>query len=179
MSHVLRPSLCAVLLLCCAAVLSCSSDPTRGYSFTSTRPGSVHSVAVPMFDNRDFQHGIEIELTDAIIKEIQRSTPWVVVQGSNGGGADTTLTGVITATTLHALSTSSVTGLVQEMALEVTVDFDWRDARTGKYLVSRRDFKAMESFVPTPGSRERIELGQHAAVQELARGIVAELRSNW
>ena len=132
-----------------------------------------------MFDNRDFQHGLEIELTEAIIKEIQRSTPWVVVQGQNGGGADTTLTGVITQATLHNLTTSSTTGLVQEMAVEISVDFDWRDARTGKYLISRRDFRAMESFVPAPGSRERLELGQHAAVQELARSIVAELRSNW
>ncbi len=174
-----RIATCAALLLCCFAALSCSSDPTRGYSFSSTHSGGVHSVAVPIFDNRDFQHGLEIELTDAVIKEIQRATPWVVVQGQGGGGADTTLTGVITSTALHNLSTSSRTGLVQEMALEITVDFDWRDARTGKYLISRRDFRAMESFVPAPGSRERLDVGKHAAVQELARSIVNEARSNW
>jgi hypothetical protein len=159
--------------------LSCSSDPTRGYSFSSTHSAAIHSVAVPVFDNRDFQHGLEIQLTDAIIKEIQKTTPWVVIQGNNAGGADTTLSGVITSTALHNLSTSSTTGLVQEMAVEITVDFDWRDARTGRYLVSRRDFKAMEAFVPAPGSRERLEIGQHAAIQELARGIVGELRSTW
>ena len=169
----------AALLLCCFAAVSCSSDPTRGYSFSSTRPNAVHSVAVPMFDNRDFQHGLEIELTDAIIKEIQRTTPWVVVQAQNCGGADTTLTGVITSSSLRNLTTSSRTGLVQEMAVEISVDFDWRDARTGKYLISRRDFRSLESFVPAPGSRERLEIGQHAAIQELARSIVAELRSNW
>jgi len=165
--------------LCCLATCSCASDPTRGYSFTSTRPGAVHSVAVPMFDNQDFTHGLEIELTDAIIKEIQRTTPWVVVQGQNGGGADTTLTGVITKTTLRNLTTASQTGLVQEMAVEISVDFDWRDARTGKFLVSRRDFRSLESFVPAVGSREHIAVGEDAAVQELARSIVAELRSNW
>src|SRR5262245_51231056 len=118
-------------LLACLA--GCSSDPTRGYSFTSTHPGSVRSVAVPIFDNQSFHKGIEVQLTEAIIKEIQRSTPWVVIQGS--GGADTTLTGVITDTNLKNLTTSSPTGLVQEMAVEMTVDFDWRDARTGTYLI--------------------------------------------
>ena len=176
----LRTLTCGAAAMCVFGVLaSCSSDPTRGYSFTSTHSAGIHSVAVPMFDNRDFQHGLEMQLTEAIIKEIQRTTPWVVIQGGNGGGADTTLTGVITSTALHNLTTSSRTGLVQEMAVEITVDFDWRDARTSKYLVSRRDFRAMEAFVPAPGSRERLEIGQHAAIQELARGIVNELRSNW
>jgi hypothetical protein len=162
-----------------AAFAGCSSDPTRGYSFASTYPANVHSVAIPVFDNRSFQRGLEVELADALVKEIQRTTPWVVVQGSSGGGADTTLTGSITDASLRDLSTSSPTGLVQEMAVELTVDFDWRDARTGKDLVSRKSFKALESFVPSGPSRERLELGKHAAVQELARGIVAELRSNW
>ena len=174
-----RATCAAVLMCCCGAASSCSSDPTRGYSFTSTHPGAIHSVAVPVFDNQSFHHGLEVQLTDALIKEIQRNTPWVVIQGSAGGGADTTLSGIITQTNLRSLTTSSKTGLVQEMAVEVTVDFDWRDARTGKYLVSRRDFRATESFVPTTTSRERLELGEHAAIQELARSIVAELRSNW
>jgi hypothetical protein len=169
----------AVLISGAALLTACSSDPHRGYAFTSTYSNSVHSVAVPVFDNQSFHRGLEVELTDAIVKEIQRVTPWVVVQGTDGRGADTTLSGSITDTTLRALSTSSKTGLVQEMGVEVTVDFDWRDARTGKYLVSRRDFKAMESFTPAPGSRERLELGEHAVVQEMARDIVAELRAKW
>jgi hypothetical protein len=123
-----------------------------------------------------FQKGIEIDLTDAIIKEIQRTTPWVV---TSEAGAQTTLSGTITDASLRALSTNSQTGYVQEMAVELTVDFDWRDGRTGQYLSSRRAFKSMEGFVPARPTNERIELGQHAVVQEMARSIVAELRSGW
>jgi len=168
-----------LVVLAAALISGCSSDPKHGYAFTSTYSSSVHSVAVPVFDNLSFHRGLEVELTDAIVKEIQRTTPWVVVQSTDGHGADTTLTGAITNSALRALSTSSKTGLVQEMAVEVTVDFDWRDARTGKYLASRRDFAAMVAFTPAPGSKERMDLGQHAVVQELARGIVTELRSKW
>ena len=91
----------------------------------------------------------------------------------------TTLTGTITDASLRNLSTNSKTGYVQEMAVELTVDFDWRDGRTGQYLASRRAFKSMEGFVPARPTNERIELGQHAVVQEMARQIVAELRSGW
>lgn len=172
-----RNALLAALPLCCFAALpACSSDPSRGYSFTSTHSTAIRSISVPVFDNPTFFKGYEVELTDAIIKEIQRGTPWVVVQGE---GADTTLTGSITDARLRSLSTSSKTGLVQEMAVDLAVDFDWRDSRSGKHLASRRNFRAMEAFVPAPGSRERIDMGRHAVIQEMAREIVAELRSNW
>ena len=168
------------LAMCCGMIAlvgaGCSSDPSRGYSFTTTHQTSVRSIAVPVFDNRSFQKGIEIDLTDAIIKEIQRTTPWVV---TSEAGAQTTLTGTITDASLRNLSTNSKTGYVQEMAVELTVDFDWRDGRTGQYLASRRAFKSMEGFVPARPTNERIELGQHAVVQEMARQIVAELRSGW
>jgi hypothetical protein len=156
----------------------CSSDPTRGYSFSSAHATQIRSVAVPIWNNDTFQKGIEYDLTDAIIKEIQRTTPWVVVS-STGGRADTTLTGTITDANLRSLSTSSQTGMVQEVAVDVTVDFEWRDSRTGEPLATRRGFQAMEPFVPVQGSQERIELGRHAVVQELARDIVAELRNKW
>lgn len=170
-----------VLLLTGLAIAlgGCASDPKRGYAFSSTHSTAVRSVAVPIFDNQSYQKGMEVELTDAIIKEIQRTTPWVVVQGNAGGGAQTTLTGSITEASLRSLTTNSQTGMVQEMGLELSVDFDWRDARTGQYLVSRRNFRVMETFVPARPANERLELGGHAAVQEMARDIVAELRSSW
>jgi hypothetical protein len=132
---------------------------------------------VPVFDNQTFFTGVETQLTDAIVKEIQRHTPWAVVSG--GTSAQTTLSGSITNADLRSLATSSQTGLVQEMAFELTVDFEWRDTRTGKVLASRKNFHALETFVPAHPSAERLELGQHAAVQEIARAIVAELRSGW
>lgn len=156
----------------------CASDPTRGYSFQPVYGDGVRTVAVPIFENQTFTTGIEIELTEAVVKEIQRTTPWRVVAGGEGG-ADTTLTGTITDSTLRALSRGRYTGLVQEVGVQLTVDFDWRDNRSQRVLVSQRGFSALEAFVPARGSQERVELGQNATVQELARDIVGELRSNW
>jgi hypothetical protein len=158
-------------------VPGCASDPTRGYAFASSHDASIRTVAVPIFQNPTYTRGIEVELTDAIIKEIQAKTPWRVVP--EGSGANSTLSGKLTDSRLHRLSTSPGTGYAQELAVELTVDFDFKDARTGKTIVSRRGFTASDEFVPASPANERIEKGEHGAVQRLARDIVAELRSNW
>ncbi len=169
--------LLALGLALCGAIASCSSDPSQGYSFRSTFPRNVRTVSVPVFDNQTFFKGLEFDLTDAVIKEIQRSTPMVVVQDSTV--AQTTLTGVIRSAELHNLTTSSKTALVQEMAQQVTIDFEWRDSRGGPSLASIKDLRALESFVPQRGVGERIDVAQQQLVQELARKIVNQMRSNW
>jgi hypothetical protein len=80
---------------------------------------------------------------------------------------------------LRARSVARSTGLVQEQALEITVDFQWRDNRTGDVLASRRGVRVTETFVPALGASERIEVGENLAVQEAAREVVAALRSGW
>jgi hypothetical protein len=68
---------------------------------------------------------------------------------------------------------------VQELGVQLTVDFEWVDNRTGKTIVARRSFTAQSTFIPQRGVGERLETGKSAAVQRLARDIVAELRSAW
>ncbi len=154
----------------------CASDPTKGYSTQSTYDDAVRSVAVPVFDNATYSIGLEASLTEAIIKEMRLVTPWVV---TSPGNSETTLTGSITRSDMIAYSRESQVGLVQEVGVRITVSFDWVDNRTGKTLVARRNFSATEPFVPSRPSGERLAVGEQAAVQELARDIVAELRSNW
>ncbi len=154
----------------------CASNPADGYSFDSTYPQGIRTVSIPVFDNYSFDTGVESELTDAVIKEFQRSTGIRVVQG---GTAESELKGVVTKSELRRLSTQRGTGFVQELAVTLTVDFDWKDTRSGKLLVSRRQFAAADTFVPVPGSGERLDTGRHGAVQRLAQDLVAELRESW
>jgi hypothetical protein len=165
-----------ILLVLAATVLIISGCSPAGYSFDPVYDTSIESIAVPVWDNRTFNPGIEAELTEAVIKEIQRTTRWPV---SRRDEAATTLTGVVTDAKLRPLSTRRDTGLVQEVAVQLVVDFTWTDTRTGEVLLARRGFTAAESFVPARPVGENLELGRHAVVQELARDIVAELRSNW
>lgn len=154
----------------------CASDPRQGYSFSPTTDPSVHTVSVPVFENVTFATGIEVQLTEAIIKEIQRSTRWTVVSSDR---ADVTLSGQVVRSEYRRLSGDPVTGLDQEMGQDLRIDFDLKDNRTGKVLASRRGFGAMDTFVATRNNNERPEVGRFNTVQLLARDVVSELRSTW
>lgn len=168
----------AGLLVCGAAMVlgfGCAGSG-GGYSFTPAYRQDIKTIAVPIFDNSTFSHGMELALTDALIKEVHRTTPWRVAPV---GTAQTTLRGTITNWQLHQLSRERESGLGQEMAVVLTVSFEWKDNATGEVLVGRRNFRATDTFVPTQPVGERLELGEQAATERLARSIVAQLRSSW
>ena len=170
-----------VFLLCLAALLAalvagCASDPTTGYVADSPFPADVRTIAVPILENGTLVRDIEFELTDALIKEIQARTPYAI---ADTGQADTVLVGQVRHVELDQLSKSRQTGLGEEVILAVTIDFQWRDQRTGRSLVERASFTGHSLFVPSTPTGERIELGRMAVVQQLARDIVDEMRTAW
>lgn len=159
-----------------AAVGGCAADPTQGYSFSHTHDERVRTVAVPIFENETFSHGIEAELTEAIIKEIQRTTPWAVTRSD---AAQTTIRGTIRSVDMRRLSPQPTTNLTMEMGVEMRIDFDWTDNRSGEVMLSRRNFTALGTFLPARGTGERLAVGERDTVQRMARAIVAELRGEW
>jgi hypothetical protein len=163
-------------LVFCVLAAGCSSDPRQGYSFETSHPTHIQSVAVHIFENQTLTRGVEVELADALTKELQRTTPYAVV---SSGQAQTVITGTIVDARLRHLTAARRTGMTEEMAIDLTVTFDWTDSRTGQPLVRRVNYRVVETFVPARPSNERVELGRHAAVQEMARAIVAEMRSSW
>jgi len=169
-------SVAAGVVLGVLAASGCSSDPREGYSFEPAFRSDVKTVSVPVWTNNTFYHGLEAKVAQAIVSEINKSTPYRV---TGAGNASTELGGTITAVEMRPLSTGRNTGLVQDLSLEVVCDFTWKDNRSGKVLVARRNFMAARSFVPANGVNERIEIGEDAAVQQLAKDIVAEMRSGW
>jgi hypothetical protein len=152
----------------------CASNPEDGYAWETSFRDDIKTVSVPMWENTTFDHGFEAVLTDALVKEIHRTTPWRVAKSG-----ETTLSGTVTSSELRKLSTNRDSGLVQEVGYEVGVRFDWTMNRDGEVLVARRNFRAAEGFVPSPGAGERSEIGRQAVADELAKQIVSELRSSW
>lgn len=164
---------CLLVLALMIPFMGCSGS---GYQFTSAHDASIRTVAVPIFENPTFDHGIEFQLTEAIVKEIHRSTPWRVVGREQ---ADTELSGSITSASLRALQTDATTGLIEQYAYDLGVTFEFKRRGDGQVLLTRRNFRAVESFVPDRLAGERFEFGQRSTIDQLARDIVAELRSNW
>lgn len=173
---VITAAACLLLVLGVLALGGCAADPSRGYSFASTFPGGVQTVSVSIFENDTFDRGVEFELTDALIKEIQARTPYKVTSARR---ADTILTGRIRTVARDQLSKSQLTGLSEEVTVSVTIDLNWRDRRTGESLLKLESFTAHSLFVPSRPTGEPIELAEFGVVQGLARDIVSEMQAAW
>jgi hypothetical protein len=175
-SSTFKITLAAAFGLAGLALSACSTDASKGYSFASTYPDGVKTVTVPVFGNQTFYPGLEVQLTEAIVKQVQVSSGLKVTSAEH---ADSRLTGTITNAELRRQTLDKTTGLVQEQAFQLTIDFEWRDARSGKVITSRKNFAATDTFIPARPAGERIEVGQQGAIQRLARDIVSEMRSSW
>ena len=160
-----------------APLPGCAKDPRQGYSVESTFPRDVSTVWIPVFKNLSTTPGIEAELTEAVIKELQSGSDLRIV--SEQSNADSTLAAVITSAAMRRMNVRSGTGLIQELAYQITIDFNWRDERSGKMLSARRNFTGTDTFIPATGVGERIETGQHATIQRLAKDVVAQMRAGW
>jgi hypothetical protein len=157
-------------------VAGCSSSPTEGYAAVSPYPSSYRSVALPVFRNDALMRGFERDLAEALVKQVEQSTPYKVRSEAT---ADTVLRGTITATDLVQLSKDPSTGLANEMMLRVRVNFEWVDLKSGERIVARDAMESSAAFVPSYPAREPLELGRFAAVEQLARDLVSAMQSKW
>jgi hypothetical protein len=139
-------------------------------------PRQYRTVAVNVFRNQTYERKVNGELTEALVKEIEATTPYKVTAE---GSADTVLRGTVRKVALRELSKSRSTGLSEEVLYEVTLDWEWVDQRTGKPITARTNFVGSALFVPSRPSSEPNEIGRYAAIQALATDIVANLQDSW
>lgn len=166
----------ASLLVLTLQLPGCSTDPREGYSSASAWPSQYRSVSVPMIANRTYARELPAQLTEAIVKQLESTTPYKV---TGQGAADTLLRGTITDVRLQEISKSLVTGLGEEVAVRVTLDYEWLDLRTGKPIVARNGFVGTAVFIPSRPTHEPLELAGFEVVQQLSREIVDSLQGEW
>ncbi len=179
MIEVVRKLRACVLLVVCAAVWSgCegSGGFVGGYSATELFPENVRTVSIAIFQNQTFYRGVEMDVTEALIKEVELRTPYKVVRGNV---ADTALVGTVTDVRQRVLSRTFDGGIPQEVQVVVKVRFEWKDMRTGQVIRSRSSISGTGEHVPVLGASEPYEVAQHVASAELARDIVSVMRRDW
>lgn len=169
-------AIAVALLLALAPAAGCASSPSEGYAAASPYPSGYRSVSVPVFRNDSLMRGFERDLADALVKQVEQSTPYKV---RSEASADTALRGTITAIDLVQLSKDPATGLANEMMLRMRVNFEWVDLKTGERIVARDAVESSAVFTPSYPAREPIELGRFAAVEQMARDLVAAMQSRW
>jgi hypothetical protein len=101
----------------------------------TTRPNyrcDIHSIRVNIFKNQTYRdetrQGIEVDLTRAIVRQIQLKTPFQVKDD-----ADTELCGKIVSLTKNILNRNQE-NLPRETETDLAVEVKWVDLRTGENL---------------------------------------------
>jgi hypothetical protein len=134
-----RATLAALFALASYALLlpSCAWDghfDILGYTTQPNYDTCYKTVRVPIFKTRvnlmvTPVPGLEQDLTEAIVREIQLKTPYKIDQGN----ADTELTGTITGFTKSLINVTQF-NTVREAETTLVVALVWRDLSTGKIL---------------------------------------------
>jgi len=153
-------ALCAMIA---GGMPGCGSDPRQGYRVGNLyRPG-IESVAVPVFTRgKDvYRRGVEIRLTEAVVKHLQTHSPYQV---TTRGRADTVLTGTIEQISQRVLNSDTDTGRTRELEMIIVASIRWKDLRTG--------------IPPAPLSEDFFQ-GSQDALNRLARRIVEKMEADW
>src|SRR3954465_9156203 len=132
----IRIALLSSLLL---AVAGCGYTAHQSdYHWSTLYRQDVRTVAVPIFQSTDYHRGVEFQLSKALVNQLELPTPYKVVPRER---ADTILEGEIVSVKVNTLSSDTRSALPQEQLLDVTVNFVWKDLRSGRILVERRGFE--------------------------------------
>ncbi|MDV6031863.1 MAG: hypothetical protein F9B45_17580 [Phycisphaera sp. RhM] len=144
-------------------------------------PRDIRTVHIPVVRNETFRHDLGPQLTDALVNEVERRTPYKVVSNPN---ADSVLRCNITAQSKVVLTeTSSDDPRALDSA--ITVGATWT-ARDGRRLMQNSlasidsdstGFSQSVRFVPEAG--QSIDTANQEAIDQLARRIVSQMESRW
>jgi len=150
------------------------SPPKNGYQWHSLYREDIQSVAVPIVTTKSFSRNVEFRLTKAVINQLESRSPYKVVPRER---ADTILEAQLTGVDIETLSRGFDNNIPQEQLMILSVNFTWKDLRTGQILLERKNFQQTATYYPTLGEDEFV--GQQQAVERLALAMVQEMQADW
>jgi hypothetical protein len=151
-----------------------------GYRFGHHADPTIRTVAVPVFESVADRTGIELQLTEAVQREIQSRTPFRLVHASR---ADTVLRGRVVGVRKRALS-RSLTDDPREVEFALAVEVTWEDRR-GNRLGAGSVPIAPEAVPVLSTGSQAVEIGQsratanQQAVARLASQVVDLMEVPW
>ncbi len=125
-----------------------SLDRTQTYRVTNSKQQHIQTVAVPVFQSREFRRGLELQLTEALAKQIEAETPFKLAHRDR---ADTELSGTILEVRQGTLGRDFENDRPRQTAATVIVSWEWRDLRTGEILAENRRFVHTVDYIPPLG----------------------------
>ena len=167
-----------ILLTTIPALVGCA-----GYRIgndTLYRP-DIRTVYVPVFQSESFRRHLGERLTEAVVKEIQLTTPYKVVPAD---AADSILQGRIFEEKKYSITTN-VNDIPRDIELDMLVEVAWR-GRGGQTLSGPATFRLPSGFDRVaqavhiaPEGGQSISTGQQELFIRIAKQIVANMEVAW
>ena len=169
LSALIRLGLCAAAL-CCAGC---------GYMVGGAYAPDVSTVHVPTFESDSYRRGFELQLTEAVQKQIQLRTPYRLAKPPH---AQTRLEGRILSIDKRVENQNRFDE-PRELEFAMGIEVRWIDARTGQLLGAREvpldaqttRLVAQSSFAPEAG--QSLATANQQAVDRLAQQIVGMMEA--
>ncbi|MFM9965166.1 MAG: LPS assembly lipoprotein LptE [Planctomycetaceae bacterium] len=151
-----------------------------GYMVGGGFDPQVRSVEVPIFETKSFRRGIEVQLTEAVQKQIQLRTPFRVVKGD----ADTRLSGRVIDLRKSVLG-ETLQDDPRELQVNLVVEVLWEDLRAGRILAEQQvpigpellALRSQADFAPEVG--QSLATATQQSINQLARQIVNLMETAW
>ncbi|SFJ66898.1 LPS assembly lipoprotein LptE [Planctomicrobium piriforme] len=161
-----------------------------GYVVGSPYGPEVRTIHVPTFTNDaykaaytndGYRRGFELQLTEAIQKQIQLRTPYRLVDEP---GADTRLSGRLVSVSKRVANQNQYDD-PRELEFSMGVEIVWEDLRNGQVLAQQTvplnaqvaQSIVNTSFAPEPG--QSLATATQDAVDQMARQIVSLMETPW
>lgn len=154
-----------------------------GYKFAATDtvlPKSVHTIAIPAFNNLTTRYKLTDQMPEAISREFLTRTRYRVVPDVNS--ADAILRGAVVNYSFNPTIFDPATGRAAYAELHVTLSVTLTERSSGKVLFDRKNFDVRETYQISPDATQYFEESDPAlkrAGQQVARSIVSAVLENF
>jgi len=143
-------------------------------------PKTIHTIAIPAFNNLTTRYKLTDQLPEAISREFLTRTRYRVVPDVNT--ADAVLHGSVINYSFYPTIYDPATGRAAFAELHVTLSVTLTERATGKVLFERKNFEVRETYQISPDPVQYFEESEPAlkrAGQQVARSIVSAVLENF
>mgnify|MGYP002622895221 CR=1 FL=1 len=167
---ILIPALTLITLAIALPGCGYSTDRDAVFVTENARKDRIRTVALDIFESKEFRRGLELQLTEALAKRIEQETPFKLAKKDR---ADTLITGVIREVRQSTIGRDFRTVRPRETTSTVILSFQWKDLRSGEVLVDRPNYVQTVDYIPPLG--EDFYHASQRAMDRVSERMIEEL----
>lgn len=145
-----------------------------GYSQRAVFRDDIRTVHVEIFTTREFRRDLEFMLTEAVKKRIETDTPYRLASREK---ADTILRGEVRQVRQAAFAPDPRTRQPRDKQMTLAIRLQWKDQRSGKYLLDQDVLLQAIDYLPPGGESEAF--AEQKLIDRMAARVVRRLFAAW